>query len=597
METNSFCAIFHKIMPGTKVKDYPGLNSILLRVQPENKWLWFEHPVEIIEVFSRSELGDALYRIDDLVDKKGLYAAGFLSYEAGAGFDHVLKVKDDDFPLLWFGLYGSVRESGALTCTEDDIPEINWTAELEYWQYLKNILAIRKHIEMGDTYQVNYTFRLRSEFRLDPWPFFNILALNHDPPYAAFVNTKDYSICSFSPELFFRMNRDILLSRPMKGTLPRKCLFPDDQMQAKILKACEKNRAENVMITDMVRNDLGRIADPGSVEVTDLFEVEKYPTLWQMTSQVRCRTRARITSVMGALFPPSSITGAPKASTMSIIAGLELSPRRIYTGTIGYLGPDRRSQFNVAIRTVLVEKKTSMAEYGIGGGIVWDSTPRDEWNECWTKAKSLHRSSPAFSLLETMLWTPEGGYHLLPAHLARLKSSAEYFDFIIDMGEIKNRLNEFSRELLAECWKIRLLVGKNGRVSMEKSGLGAPAEAAGLSPARKPVDRADPFLYHKTTHRQVYNDALPENPRASGVILWNEQAQVTESTTANIVMEIDDVLYTPPVRCGLLAGTYRQFLLSCGMVRERVILLEELKSCSSIYLVNSVRGFVRARMI
>jgi len=244
-----------------------------------------------------------------------------------------------------------------------------------------------------------------------------------------------------------------------------------------------------------------------------------------------------------------------------------------------------------------VEKKTSMAEYGVGGGIVWDSTPRGEWNECWVKAKSLHRQSPAFSLLETMLWTPEGGYHLLPAHLARLMSSAEYFDFIIDMGEIKNRLNEFSRELLDECWKIRLLVGKNGRVSMEKSGLKAPAEAAGLSQARKPVDRADPFLYHKTTHRQVYNDALPENPRASGVILWNEQAQVTESTTANIVMEIDDFLYTPPVRCGLLAGTYRQFLLSCGMVRERVILLEELKSCSSIYLVNSVRGFIPARLV
>ena len=580
------------------MKNCPSTNSVLLKVQPGNKWLLFENPLEVFEVYRPSKLHNALYMIDDRVDSEGLYAAGFLSYEAGAAFDDALKVKSgNDFPLLWFGLYKSATETGIISESEEDIPKLNWIPELDYRRYLEDIRAIKKYIEKGETYQVNYTFRLRSDFKSDPWPFFNILALNHDPPYAAFVNTVNYSVCSFSPELFFRMDREILLSRPMKGTLPRKCPALDDQMQSLILKRCPKSRAENVMITDMVRNDLARVADPGSVEVTRLFDAEKYPTLWQMTSEVRCRTRARIQPVLRALFPPSSITGAPKASTMNIISSLEISPRRIYTGTIGYLGPNRQSQFNVAIRTVLVDKGAERAEYGVGGGIVWDSTPRGEWDECATKAKSLHRQNPSFSLLETMLWTPEEGYHLLPAHLDRLKSSAGYFDFMIDIREIKWRLDEFSRDLSSACWKVRLLADRKGRINIEKMALDPLPEPVSLSLAQKPVDRANPFLFHKTTFREIYNSALPENSGADSVILWNEQGQVTESTTANITLAIDGDLYTPPVRCGLLAGTYRRYLLGCGMIREKIILKEDLKACPDIFLINSVGGFIPAQMV
>jgi para-aminobenzoate synthetase / 4-amino-4-deoxychorismate lyase len=578
-------------------KDFPQ-NSVLLKARPGNGWLLFERPVEVLEVFSGSGLHDALYYIDEQVNAKGLYAAGFLSYEAGSAFDIALRVKKaPSFPLLWFGLYQSARKQQAPLSSESDLDKLSWVPELEYKEYLDRFLAIKEHIRRGETYQVNYTFRLRSDFPCDPWPFFSTLAANHHPPHAAFVNTDKYAICSFSPELFFRIDQDNLVSRPMKGTLPRKCLSWDDRNQAGALKRCPKNRAENVMITDMVRNDLGRVADTGSVRVSDLFGVEKHPTLWQMTSTVLCKTRARIPAILGALFPPSSITGAPKASTMDIISSLEISPRRIYTGSIGYIGPERQGRFNVAIRTVLVDKHAKRAEYGVGGGIVWDSKAPDEWDECRTKAKSLYRLNPPFSLLETMLWTPEGGYHLLGAHLDRLKSSAGYFDFKHDIREITKKLDEFARNLPPACWKIRLLADKKGLISIKKINIDVLNEPVTLSPARKPVDSSNPFLYHKTTHREVYNSALPQNPEASGVILWNEKKETTESLTANIVAEMDEILYTPPVRCGLLAGTYRQFLVGSGMVKEKIIPLEELNSCQGIYLVNSVRGLVRARLV
>ena len=573
-------------------------NSILLKAQPGNQWLLFERPVEVLEVFSASDLHETLYHLDRQVSGKGMYAAGFLSYEAGAAFDSALKVKKDpSFPLLWFGLYEKTRKLQAPLNPEAGLERLSWVPELEYQEYMKGILAIKEHIRKGETYQVNYTFRLRSDFTCDPWTFFSTLAASHNPPYAAFVNTDNYAVCSFSPELFFSLDQDTLISRPMKGTLPRKCLAWDDLNQSLALKRCAKNRAENVMITDMVRNDLGRIADPGTVRVTDLLGVEKYPSLWQMTSTVHCVTRARLPAILSALFPPSSITGAPKASTMDIITSLEQSPRRIYTGSIGFLGPGRQGRFNVAIRTVLVDRQTARAEYGVGGGIVWDSTAPDEWDECRTKAKSLHRIGPLFSLLETMLWTPEGGYHMLGAHLDRLKSSAGYFGFRPDFQKIIRRLEDFAGDLPGDTWRIRLLVNQKGLVNIEKMAITPRSLPLTLSPARKPVDSSNPFLYHKTTHREVYNSAQPGNPEAEGIILWNEKNEVTESTAANIALRVDGVLYTPPVRCGLLAGTYRRFLIGSGMIKERTIPLEELKSCQEIFLMNSVRGFIRARLI
>ena len=572
-------------------------NSVLLRVQPSGKWLLFHNPVDVVETRAGVEIMKFMYLLDEMVEKYGFHVAGFLSYESGAAFDDALIVKQDDFPLLWFGVYGSVLEFESLEDYQGKSFELTWSPELEYDQYLNDITLIRHNILKGNTYQVNYTYRLRSEFMPDPWLFFHSLAESHDPPFAAYISTPEYAVCSFSPELFIMLDQHDLLSRPMKGTIGRGPGYWNDQMQSRSLRSCPKNRAENVMITDMVRNDLGRVAEPGSVKVPSLFQVEKYPSVWQMISQVRCSTKARIPFIMKAMFPPASITGAPKSAAMSIIAELEPSPRRVYTGSIGYSGPKRQSQFNVAIRTVLVDKERKQAEYGVGGGIVWDSKAQSEWDESRIKARSLHRLNPGFSLLETILWTPEGGYHLLGAHLHRLKCSADYFSYKVDMEEVKFRLEIFSDYLKHECWKIRLFADKMGRVSIEKAELGALPEYVALSPAMDPVDSSDPFLFHKTTHRDVYNSAVPRSPHADSVMLWNKKGQLTESVTANIVVEIGQVLYTPPERCGLLAGTYRQFLLATGIIREKIVLLEDLNTCQNVYLINSVRGFIRARLV
>ncbi|WP_161635952.1 chorismate-binding protein [Desulfonatronovibrio hydrogenovorans] len=551
----------------------------------------------VIETFSLDEVQDALLKIQDQIRLKGVYAAGFISYEAGPAFDDSYQtVTDDVFPKLWFGLFQSLRKLEALPDPGIRPGRPVWVPELKFPEYQNRIKVIKKHIEQGDTYQVNYTYRLRTRLEQDPFCFFTCLAQSHDPPFAAFVDTGQYSVCSFSPELFFKLTGDILESRPMKGTLARRPAFWPDQSQALMLRSCDKNRAENVMITDMVRNDLGRIADPGSVEVKDLFQAEKYPTLWQMTSRVSCRTRARLGSVMGALFPPSSITGAPKPSTMKIIAGLEVSPRRIYTGCIGYAGPGRRAQFNVAIRTVLVDNRTRQAEYGVGGGIVWDSTPEDEWNECKTKSRALHRISPEFSLLESILWTGKGGYHLLGAHMARLKESGVYFDFCVDMKKVLSSLREFGKNLGARDWKVRLLVDKTGRIRIQKQVVEDLPSPFLLSLAAGGISSDDPFLYHKTTSRRAFDDAGSSNPKAHSTLFWNERGEITEASMANIALEIGGILWTPPVRSGLLAGTYRQFLLASGVLQEKVLYLEDMQKCSGVFLINSVRGMFRAKL-
>lgn len=574
------------------------INCVYLKSQPENKWLLFKDPLEVIETYSTDMVLSSLYKVNHMVKDYGLYAAGFISYEAAPAFDESFKVLDDNkFPKIWFALYKDFEEiekpsSGSHVCSD-----LKWTAEIDYEHYSKEFDRIKKYLQAGHTYQVNYTFRLRTQFDHDPLSFFSDMLTDHEPPYAAFINTDTFAICSFSPELFFNLDGLDLLSKPMKGTCSRKCMYWDDLLQARKLNASIKNRAENVMITDMVRNDLGRMAEPGSVDVQNLFTIEKYSHVWQMTSQVKCRTAANIPAIMTSLFPSSSITGAPKSSTTKIISEVETSPRRIYTGCIGYWGPERKSQFNIAIRTVLVDKEKNRAEYGVGGGIVWDSKVLDEWQECKDKAETLNRKYPRFSLLETILWTKEGGYHLKGSHLNRLRSTAAFFSFTVDIGEIDNRLESFSRSFHQSNCKVRLLVSANGELTIERIPLVPLGNPIKISLAQKPVDSSDPFLYHKTTYRKVYENASPQKSEADNVVLWNDKGEITETTFANIVVRIGSSLYTPPVRCGLLAGTYRHFLLSSGVIRERVILKEELSSCSEVFLVNSVRGYLRAVLI
>jgi para-aminobenzoate synthetase/4-amino-4-deoxychorismate lyase len=350
------------------------------------------------------------------------------------------------------------------------------------------------------------------------------------------------------------------------------------------------------MIVDMTRNDLGKIAEIGSVSVPKLFEIERYPTVWQMTSTVTATSQATFTDVLTALFPCASITGAPKRRTMQIITELEDEPRRVYTGCIGYLAPGQIAQFSVAIRTVIVDRETRQAEYGVGGGIVWDSQADEEYAECQDKARALTERKEPFSLLETLRWTPEDGYFLLDYHLRRLSDSADYFGFELDPRRVVAELEELAAGLSQRTYKIRLLAQRDGSVTAEATMIELSEQPLRLALAVKPVDSNDKFLFHKTTRRQVYDEALAEHRDADDVILWNERGELTETCLGNLVLKIGDRLVTPPLDCGLLAGTLRAYLLERGEIDEGVLTLDSLERCEEIYRINSVRGWQRAEV-
>jgi para-aminobenzoate synthetase / 4-amino-4-deoxychorismate lyase len=421
-----------------------------------------------------------------------------------------------------------------------------------------------------------------------------------DAPYAAWIDCTDYVIVSASPELFFELSGDRICCRPMKGTAPRGMTPEADYRNRRMLSESTKDRAENVMIADMVRSDIGRVALPGTVRAEALFDIEKYRTVWQMTSTVTALTICSVTEIFRALFPSASVTGAPKVSSMKIIAALEDSARQIYTGAIGFMAPDRQARFNVAIRTALIEKKTGKGIYGVGGGIVWDSDPDDEFQECLNKARVLGMAVPEkeFRLLETMLWTPEGGFFLLAEHLDRLAGSADYFDFRFVRAQAEEHLTALA-ESLAPCkHRVRMLLLRTGEIHTEVQPLSAddaPCELR-LALAKGPVDTQNPFLYHKTTQRDVYEKALAAAGKCDDVLLWNKSGNITESTIGNVVVRLNGQLFTPPVDCGLLAGTFRGKLLVDGVVRERKIAIAELNDAEAVYLVNSVRGWITCRL-
>jgi para-aminobenzoate synthetase/4-amino-4-deoxychorismate lyase len=433
--------------------------------------------------------------------------------------------------------------------------------------------------------------------------------------YAAFIETDDFAICSASPELFFELNGETIFSKPMKGTMKRGRTTKEDLHNLNWLRASEKNRAENVMIVDMLRNDLGKIAQSGSVHVPELFAIEKYSTLFQMTSTVQAKTNASVTKIFSALFPCASITGAPKVSTMKIIKELETSPRKIYTGSIGYISPNRQARFNVAIRTALIDKKNKTAEYGVGGGIVWDSEDKDEFEEALLKAKVLTQApQPEFSLFETLLWTKEDGYFLLDKHIARLKDSAEYFDFEFLEEKIISYLENISKNLFAEDGeksgqvnapsaalggrdyvRVKIILDKNGNLTSEAKDFDLQEKVFKVCLANQPVNSNNLFLFHKTTHREVYEKSMQTG--FDDVLLFNEKDELTEFTIGNLVVEQNGEFFTPSIACGLLAGTFREHLLKAGEIKERVIYKHELNQFEKIYLINSLRKWVEVNFV
>jgi para-aminobenzoate synthetase/4-amino-4-deoxychorismate lyase len=555
-------------------------------------WWSLESPREVLIADRLDQVRPILRRVESAA-AQGRIAAGFVRYEAAPAFDPALEVSTPDSgPLAWFAVFDKPEIKTSLAPGTTPYSLARWQTSMQANEYTEAIAAIHEHIARGETYQINFTLRLHNEFRGDPWRFFVDLSRGQRSRCCAYVDTTHEVLASASPELFFRLDGDRIWSRPMKGTAARGRTVGEDDLQARWLQASAKNRAENVMIVDMVRNDVGRIAIPETTRVAELWHLEKYPSLFQMTSTVEARTEVGIDEIFAALFPCASVTGAPKVRSMEIIQKLEGSPRGAYTGAIGVIGPGRRARFNVAIRTVEIDRQAEQAVFGTGSGVVWDSIATDEWRECRTKTLVLDPQPSEFELLETMLWEPSKGLFLLDRHLHRLQESARYFDFAFHPQDVRATLERELRQLPPDPHRVRLLLRRDGNVEVQIAAVASGSRPWRVAIAKKPVASDDRFLFHKTTHRQIYELHRKDFPEHDDVILWNEKGEITESTLANIVIHMRGKRTTPAQSCGLLAGTFRAELLEAEEIEEGIIRLADLQEADGVFLVNSVRRWV-----
>jgi para-aminobenzoate synthetase/4-amino-4-deoxychorismate lyase len=543
---------------------------------------------------------------------RGLWVAGFVAYEAAPGLDPALRVRSAapgdpfaDLPLAWFAMFEGREETVLPEPPGDQAPPgAGWTPSVARAAYDDAIARIREHIAAGDTYQVNMTLRLHAQVAGDPRGLYRDLCYAQRGAYAGYLDTGGVRVVSASPELFFRIDGGRILTKPMKGTAPRGRWPAEDDAVRAGLEGSVKDRAENAMIVDLLRNDLGRIARPGTVTWSDVFAAEKFETVWQLTSTVAADLRPETTlpDVFRALFPCGSVTGAPKVSTMGLIAELEADPRGVYCGTVGYLAPagapGPRARFNVAIRTVVTDAHSGAAVYGTGGGITWDSRADAEYEETVAKARVLTARRPAFRLLETLVHEPGIGFRRLEEHLSRLRASATYFGYTLDEDEVAAALEREAREHPDAAARVRLLVDRHGRVETGSVRLAETLEPLRLAIDRaNPVDPRDPMLFFKTTLRERYAAAAGRFPDVDDVVLVNDRGEVTETTRANIAVRLGGRWVTPSLEAGLLPGCERAALLADGTLSEETVAIHELETADEIAFVNSVRGWCRAVVV
>jgi para-aminobenzoate synthetase/4-amino-4-deoxychorismate lyase len=558
-------------------------------------WLFFDEPQAVLTASTPGDVQECLARIEQYA-ADGLYAAGFVGYEAGPAFDDALAAfEPDEVPLAWFGIFRAPVEVPALPPVAALPHALQWNPTITRVEYDSAIAEIRSAIARGDTYQVNYTFRLLAEqFNHDAWDYFCSICKVSPMPYAAFINAGRFKVCSFSPELFFRLDGMHLTAEPMKGTAPRGRTTEADFRLMEELRTSGKDRAENIMIVDMIRNDIGRIAGSGSISVPALCTVRRHPTVLQMVSTITGETDASLSGIFSALFPCASITGAPKIQASRIIRTLEKTPRHIYCGAAGWYGPRRRACFNVAIRTVLIDTQEHRAEYGTGSGIIWESDTAREYEECCLKTAVVAAPMvPDFRLVETMLWKPGEGFFLFERHVRRLLDTGSYFSFPVDEAAVLRALDrETATFFTDEARRVRLTVDASGTVTVESTLFSCAGNATTIDLLLCPdcIDSDDRFLYHKTTFRQQYERARARFPTPDDLLFVNERGELTETTIGNIILELDGELLTPPVPCGLLAGVHRGHLLDRGEIRERVLTPADLKRAGWIFRINSVRG-------
>lgn len=568
----------------------------------------FYDPLEIVELNSLSDIKPFFRRLEKKLDE-GFFVAGLMSYEAGYGFEPAIfpdrEANLPTSPLAWFGVYREPcrlsAEQVAQLFSESAGPGeaaalSDLTFNLSGEQYTTTIRNIREEIAAGNLYQVNFTGRYRFSFDGEVPLLFSRLRSLQPSSYTAWLNYRERITLSFSPELFFRRSGPVIETMPMKGTAPRGSSGEEDKTLRERLALCPKNRAENLMIVDLLRNDLGRICRPGSVETGGLFVTETWPTLHQMVSTIRGEEREDVGlyELFRALYPSGSITGAPKIKAMKVIQSLEPDPRGVYTGTIGYITPERDMLFNVAIRTL--ELSGTEGVYGSGSGIVWDSDPEEEYRECRLKAKILQASMNRDMLLfESLLWA--GRYLWLDEHLDRMEASASALRFLFDRRSARTLLGRLEAELSlsGNRFKVRLNLCAEGVFSavhepVAQHTLAGPVR---LALAAHPADSSEPLRYHKTTERELYDGyfALARKKGFDEVLFLNERKEVTEGAISTIFIRKGKQFFTPPIQSGILNGIFRSYFLTTRPCSgEKVLTLKDLRDADMVYIANSVRG-------
>ncbi len=574
----------------------------------------FHDPIDEIVAWDLDDVGAALLRLDSSV-KKGLFVAGYVAYEAGLAFEKpssdLSAPPDFEYPLVWFGVYTSRQTvSGPLfdvTLPSSPAPtegEIEGLKDLDSPEHFENaVSAIRDLIAEGDVYQINMTTRFRGELKGSALDLYSKLRARQSVKYGAFLNTQWGQFLSFSPELFFERKGNRITTRPMKGTAPRGGTPDLDRKMASWLQNDPKNRAENLMIVDLLRNDLSKICEVGSVQVPQLFEVESLSTVHQMSSEVvgELRPNVGLEEILRSLFPCGSITGAPKIRAMQRIGELESRPRGIYCGAIGFAGPDPDSPkkstsatFSVAIRTASVQG--NQFTYGAGGGIVWDSVPADEREEAYLKTRFLTDvERPQIELIETMKWS--NGIEWLDFHLDRLRDSAKQLGYEWDESKVVAAINAYTKSLLqGEVVRLRLTMDAKGTVKMTSKSWSLPISPLKIGLSTQRVASTYPLLQHKTTDRGAYNRALAE-AHAKGwfdAILTNERGEITEGAITNIFIQKDGFWITPPLPSGLLPGVGRRVFMLKNGARERKLTVQDLQRADKIVVTNALIGALEA---
>lgn len=551
----------------------------------------FGAPRQTLAAHSPAQVRPLLEAVQALA-RQGYWCVGYLRYEAAAAFDPALAVQEADGPLAWFGVHDAPQSWPELDVENTAIAQ--WQGALSRTAFEQSMAKIHRAIADGELYQLNYTAPLRGTLTGAPRDLFMALQRAQPGGYAAFIDTGEEQVLSVSPELFFDWDGERILARPMKGTAPRGATPEDDAALAAQLLASAKERAENVMIVDLIRNDLSRVAQPFTVTVPHLFRLEALPSVWQMTSDVEARTRPGTTlvDVFAALFPCGSITGAPKVRAMQMIKTLEPEPRGVYCGAVGVVRPGGAATFNVAIRTVTVQGDSLRC--GIGSGITADASNEGEWQEWRHKRAFLERARQPFELLETLA-LKDGALRAAPEHLARMARAAQHFGYPWEAARVEACLQQLTDNHRQGLWRVRLRLDAHGQAQADAYAMAVASTPVTLALAATAFEAADSeFVRFKTTRRAHYDAFAPQKSGVFDTLLWNPQGELTECTRGNVAVRLDGRWVTPPLRCGLLDGIGRAGFLREGRLEEAVVRASDLSRATGLAFVNSLRGWLDA---